>query len=225
VNQDITERIVFEERLKASLREKEVLLKEVHHRVKNNMQIISSLLRLQSDQVSHPEVQVVFQESQNRIRSMALVHEMLYQSPDLASISFGAYLKNLVNGLLRSFRVDTNQITLTLELADLPLGIDLALSCGLIINELVSNSLKHAFPENRRGEVSVSVRQVSPEELMIMVRDTGVGLPPDLDIRKTSSLGLRLVTLLVGQINGSLELDSAPGATFLIRFPVRNHHG
>ncbi len=225
VNQDITERIEFEERLKASLREKEVLLKEVHHRVKNNMQIISSLLRLQSDRVSQPEVHGVFQESQNRIRSMALVHEMLYQSPDLASISFGAYLKNLVNGLFRSFRVDTHQIALTLEVVDIPLGIDLALSCGLIINELVSNSLKHAFPQNRRGELSISARQISPEELMIAVRDTGVGLPPDLDIRKTSSLGLRLVTLLVGQINGSLELDSAQGATFLIRFPVKNNHG
>jgi PAS domain S-box-containing protein len=225
VNQDITERIAFEERLKTSLREKEVLLKEVHHRVKNNMQIISSLLRLQSDQVSHPEVQGVFQGSQNRIRSMALVHEMLYQSPDLASISFGAYLKNLVNGLFRSFRVDTHQIAFTLEAVDLPLGIDLALSCGLIINELVSNSLKHAFPENRRGEVSISARQVAPEELLLVVRDTGVGLPPDLDIRKTSSLGLRLVTLLVGQINGSVELDSAPGATFVIRFPVKTHHG
>jgi two-component sensor histidine kinase len=175
--------------------------------------------------VSQPEVQGVFQESQNRIRSMALVHEMLYQSPDLASISFSAYLKTLVNGLFRSFRVDTHQIALSLEVVDLPLGIDLALSCGLIINELVSNSLKHAFPENRRGELSISARQISPEELMITVRDTGVGLPPDLDIRKTSSLGLRLVTLLVGQINGSLELDSAPGATFLIRFPVKSHHG
>jgi PAS domain S-box-containing protein len=225
VNQDITERIAFEERLKASLREKEVLLKEVHHRVKNNMQIISSLLRLQSDQVSHPEVQGVFQESQNRIRSMALVHEMLYQSPDLASISLAAYLKNLVNGLFRSFRVDTHQVALALEVADLPLGIDLALSCGLIINELVSNSLKHAFPDNRRGEVSISARRVAPEELLLTVRDTGVGLPPDLDIRKTSSLGLRLVTLLVGQINGSLELDGPPGATFVIRFPVKTHHG
>jgi PAS domain S-box-containing protein len=218
---DITELKRAEERLKASLQEKEVLLKEIHHRVKNNMQIISSLLRLQSDRVSHPEVQGVFQESQNRIRSMALVHEMLYRSPDLASIPLAVYLRDLVNGLFRSFRVDAQQISLTLEVADISLGIDLALSCGLIITELVSNTLKHAFPHNRSGEVSIIASESAVGVIELAVRDTGVGLPADLDFRKTSSLGLRLVTLLAGQINGSVEMDRAAGTTFVIRFPVK----
>ncbi|MGQ9687624.1 MAG: PAS domain S-box protein [Desulfobaccales bacterium] len=222
---DISERIAAEETLKRSLGEKEVLLKEIHHRVKNNMQVISSLLRLQAEQAGAPEVQRVFQESQNRIRSMAIVHEMLYQSPNLGSISLREYLTNLVTGLFRSFRVDRHRIALGLEIPEVAVGIDLALSCGLIVNELVSNSLKHAFPDNRSGEVSLTGTQLAPGEMELRVRDTGVGLPANLDLQQTSSLGLHLVTLLAGQIHGSVTQEAPPGTTFVIRFPLQENHG
>ncbi|HAY21985.1 MAG TPA: hypothetical protein DCY27_07435 [Desulfobacterales bacterium] len=220
---DITEKKLAEKRLRDSLREKEVLLKEIHHRVKNNMQIISSLLRLQSGKVVNPEVQNVFQESQNRIRSMALVHEMLYQSPDLARINFTSYLETLIQGLRRSFQIDPQQITLQLEAEELNLEVDQALSFGLIINELVSNALKYAFPEGRRGVVCITVQKTSDQEVELVVRDDGVGLPPDLDIRNTTSLGLRLVQLLTGQLEGLVGLDQTNGTEFSIRCKAKDH--
>lgn len=223
VNLDITDRIHFEARLQASLREKEVLLKEIHHRVKNNMQIISSLLRLQSGHFELPEVQTVFQESQNRIQSMALVHEMLYQSPDLAHVSFAAYVADLAHGLYRSFQVSPTKVALHLDVADISLPVDLALPCGLILNELVSNTLKYAFPGPRQGELRLRARKISPEGMEIVVQDNGVGLPADLDIQATTSLGLRLVVLLVGQLQGTLELDRKDGTTVLIKFPVHDY--
>lgn len=220
---DITTRKQAEEQVKASLREKEVLLKEIHHRVKNNMQIISSMLRLQSSRVKNREVQEVFQESQNRIRSMALVHEMLYRSPDLSRVHFSSYLKVLANSLYRSFRVDPKHITLRLDSEDFYLAANQALSCGLIITELLSNSFKYAFPAGHQGELSLTTRQTPDGEIKLVVHDNGVGFPPDLDYRTTESLGLRLVMLLVGQLQGSVEVDRMGGTSFIITFKVQDH--
>ncbi|MBI5409628.1 MAG: HAMP domain-containing protein [Nitrospirae bacterium] len=211
-----------EEMLTASLEEKEVLLKEIHHRVKNNMQVISSLLSLQSGQVGDKRYAEILNESRNRIRSMALVHEKLYRSPDLASIDFNDYIKSLSSTLL-SFYDRHGSISLKTDAADVNLAVDTAIPCGLIITELVSNCLKHAFPDGRSGEVLVSFKKTAENdrgnEYELIIRDNGVGIPEDLDIRKTNSLGLQLVTSLVEhQLQGRLELARSAGTGFCIRF-------
>ncbi|MBC7185646.1 MAG: PAS domain S-box protein [Calditrichaeota bacterium] len=206
------------EQLKASLREKEVLLKEIHHRVKNNMQVISSMLNLQSGCVANPEVEAVLRDSQNRVRSMALIHEKLYQSRDLSRIDFSDYIRKLTDDLFRSYSVNPERITLTTHAEEVSLGIDAAIPCGLIINELVSNCLKHAFPDGRSGEVQVSLL---PKNGMyeLRVKDNGVGFPKDLDFRNTDSLGLQLVTTLTEQLDGTIELNcNGEGTEFRILF-------
>jgi PAS domain S-box-containing protein len=217
VMRDITERKRAEEQIRASLKEKEVLLKEIHHRVKNNLQVISSLLYLQSKNIQDSQTFEMFQESQNRVRSMALVHERLYQSPDLTRIDFAEYVRSLANHLFRSYGVNTNVIKLKINVDDVFLGVDTAIPCGLIINELVSNSLKHAFPDGGEGEVRIELR-ADDGQLMLMVSDNGVGFPQDLDFRDTGSLGLQLVNTLVEQIEGTIELDRSDGTAFRIAF-------
>ncbi|MEW6328336.1 MAG: histidine kinase dimerization/phosphoacceptor domain -containing protein [Thermodesulfobacteriota bacterium] len=215
---DITDRKRAEEQIKTSLREKEVLLKEIHHRVKNNLQVISSLLRLQSQYVQDKGDVEIFKESQNRIKSMALVHEKLYQSKDLASINFHEYASLLINGLFRSYGVNADRIALKMNVDDIMLGVDVAIPCGLIINELVSNSLKYAFPDDKEGEIKITLRTSDEGAMELTVADNGIGLPADINLRNSESLGLKLVTILTDQIDGELEMDRSKGTRFRIKF-------
>ncbi len=215
---DVTERRRVEEQIRISLREKETLLQEIHHRVKNNLQVISSLLRLQSARVNDPHTLGVLTESRDRVRSMALVHEMLYQSENLARVDFGAYVRNLTGYLIRAYRTSSTRVALRSDVQDVTLGIDLAVPCGLIINELVSNALKHGFPDGREGEITVKMR-ADPSTITLMVSDDGVGLPDGVAWQKADSLGLQLVVMLVEQLEGVIELDSSAGTVFRITFP------
>jgi two-component sensor histidine kinase/CheY-like chemotaxis protein len=214
---EIAERERAEEKVLASLREKEILLKEIHHRVKNNLQIISTLLDLQSDYIVDEQSLRFFRESQDRIKSMALVHEKLYQTRDFISINFGEYIANLTKYLFTSYVTDPDRISLVLDMAPATLEIDQAIPFGLIVNELVSNSLKYAFPGERRGEIAVRLRTEGDDGIVLLVMDDGVGLPPELDIENTDSLGLQLVTMLVKQIRGEITPGNEGGTSFLIR--------
>jgi PAS domain S-box-containing protein len=215
---DITERKMAEDRLQASLQEKEVLLKEVHHRVKNNMQVISSLLNLQSRHIQDPKVFEMFKESQRRIRSMALIHERLYQSSDFARIEFSEYLRNLASHLFHSYQVDASRVQLKIEAEKVHLNINTAIPCGLIVNELVSNALKHGFPEGRKGQLDIDLRRVAGDGYVLRVRDDGVGFPEGLDFRKTETLGMQIVSTLISQIDASIDLVRDKGTEFTIHF-------
>jgi PAS domain S-box-containing protein len=214
---DITEGKRAEEVVKNSLREKELLLKEIHHRVKNNLQITSSLLRLQAGKIVDPGAKQLLRESQDRIRSMALVHEMLYRAQDLARVDFAAYVRTLVVELLRSYNA-SRRIRPVVELEQVVLGVDMAVPCGLVINELVANALKHAFPGDRKGHVYVRMTS-SADRYRLSVRDDGVGLPPDVDFVRTGTLGLQLVRMLTEQIGGDIAVDRRAGTEFVVEFP------
>ncbi len=216
----ITELKRADEEIKASLKEKEVLLREIHHRVKNNLQIISSLLNLQSSFIKDKEVLEIFGESQNRVRSLALIHEKLHRSRDLARIDFGEYLRSLVANLLRSYGIDSNVTTVKINADDVSLDIDTAIPCALIINELVSNSLKHAFPAGKEGEIGIEFRVDNDNGYVLTVRDNGVGLPRDFDLKNSESFGLQLVRSLASdQLGGTIELHSSSGgAEFKMEF-------
>ena len=211
--QDITERKNAEEKLRTSLDEKLTLLKEVHHRVKNNLQIIVSLLNLQSRYITDEKTLAAIRESQNRVRAMALVHEKLYQTENLSQINLDDYLKYLGKSLFQFYGAGTRGITFSTDAAGIHVDINTAIPFGLIMNELISNSLKYGFPERRRGEVSISVRR-EDRALYVEYRDTGVGIPDGLDWQDTKSLGLRLVNSLVSQLNGSIALDRREGTAF-----------
>jgi PAS domain S-box-containing protein len=215
---DVTERKRAEEKIRASLREKEVLLKEVHHRVKNNLQIISSLLYLQAKRTEHPGAVSALRESRARIKSMALIHERLYASPDLASVDMGNYTRSLVSDLRHSHMAEDGLVRLTLNIDDIPLGITEAIPCGLIINELVSNALKHAFPKGRQGEILIQLFRTDANQVTLTVSDNGIGFPEQMDFRKSPSLGLTLINSLVEQLGGTIELDRRGGTTFTITF-------
>jgi PAS domain S-box-containing protein len=215
---DITERKRAEEQIQTSLKEKEVLLKEIHHRVKNNLQVISSLLNLQAGVIKDPQTLQMFKESQNRVRSMALIHEILYQSKDLASIDLAAYIRNLAAHLFGSYGVNAHAIALKINVDDVFLNVDMAIPCGLIINELVSNCLKHAFPGSQRGEIHIELRSGGDHQFTLTVSDNGVGFPKEVDFRKTESLGLQLVNTLTEQLGGSVKLEQQGGTAFTITF-------
>lgn len=217
---DITEQVQAEAQIKASLQEKEVLLREIHHRVKNNMQVISSLLALQAGYTDDAQANQMFRESQNRIRSMALVHELLYQSQDLACIDFVEYVHKLGSHLLHSYLTDAARVGLDIVARTLYLNVDMAIPCGLIINELISNALKHAFPNNRSGMIRVELQADDNGLNTIIVRDDGVGLPESLNVHQTETLGLQLVTSLAGQLNATIGLLRHNGTTFEIRFAI-----
>ena len=206
------------EQLKASLQEKEVLLKEIHHRVKNNLQVISSLLKLQVNHIQDPSALEMFNESRNRIQSMALVHEKLYQSANLSRVDFGEYARSLSALLVRSYGAKAARIALKTEIEDVSLSVDLSVPLGLIINELVSNSLKYAFPGGRGGEVRIEIHRSEPNQIQLLVADDGIGFPAALDFRKTETLGMQLVRTLTEQIGGSIELRSDPGTEFRVSF-------
>jgi PAS domain S-box-containing protein len=215
---DMTERKQMEEALRLSLQEKEVLLKEIHHRVKNNMQIISSILNLQAGSVKDPAALECLRKSQSRIRSMALVHEKLYRSRDYSRIDFGEYLSSLASALFQSCRTDSNQIRLDFKAEEVFLDINTAIPCGLVANELIVNALKCAFPEGRSGVVKIRLRPLGQDNYRLIISDDGVGFPKDLNFRKTESLGMQLVTLLVGQLDGTIDLKRKGGTTFDIVF-------
>jgi two-component system, sensor histidine kinase PdtaS len=215
---DITARKIADEAIRASLREKEVLLKEIHHRVKNNLQVVSSLLGLQSRTMDDLATRRKFQESQNRVHSMALVHESLYQSENLSEIDFPSYIDQLATHLLRSYGVDSQRVHIAASIDNLRLTMDTAIPCGLIINELVSNSLKYAFPDGRTGTVRIEMRQQDDHEIRLDVSDDGVGLPEGVSFSSTKSLGLRLVRTLSDQLSAKLEMQREGGARITLTF-------
>lgn len=217
IARDISERKKMENELKESLQEKEMLLKEIHHRVKNNLMVISSLLNLQSDYIKDKEALGIFKESQSRARSMALIHERLYQSQDLKRIDFGDYIQTLTLDLFNTYQVDPGLVKLNIQVEDIKLDINTAIPLGLIVNELVSNSMKHAFPDAQSGEITIDFHKMDGNYLL-QVSDDGVGFPEDLDFQKTDSLGLQLVNSLVGQIDATIRLDRSHGTSFTIKF-------
>ncbi|MGE3274023.1 MAG: sensor histidine kinase [Vicinamibacterales bacterium] len=196
-----------------ALEAREMYFKEVHHRVKNNLQVISSLLFLQSRNTSDPGALAILTESRSRVQSIALIHEKLYRSAELTTVDFGEYVRDLVAELIATYGVGHENLRVRTEAAALALDIDTAVPCGLIINELVSNVLKHAFPDGRDGEVAVTVGATGNGRYRLEVRDTGAGLPAGLDWRHASTLGLRLVTDLASQLDGELTITSSPQGT------------
>ncbi len=213
-----------EDRLRSSLREKGVLLREVHHRVKNNLQVISSLLNLQSRGAEDPEVVEMFRESRNRVRSMAMTHEQLYRSQDLARVDFRRYLQDLSSSLTRAYGVDPRRIRLLLDVDRVSLPLELAVPLGLIVNELISNCLKHAFPEERQGEVRIAISQ-QEGRLEMLVADDGVGLPLGFDPGEARTLGLRLVRSLADQAGATMQVDGRAGTTFRIGLEATGDDG
>lgn len=215
---DITERKEAEQRLNESLREKEVLLQEVHHRVKNNMQVISSLFSLSSTQQVNPAVASMLKENQNRVQSMALVHEKLYRKSDLSRVDFRDYLHDLITHLFRSFGA-SGRVQYILNTEPVSLAVDYAIPCGLIANELLSNALKHAFPSGRNGNVTIELRKLDSGEIRLGVSDDGAGLPENFAGTSGNTLGLQLVHTLTSQVNGKLEVHREPQTTFTLTFP------
>jgi PAS domain S-box-containing protein len=217
VIRDITESKKAEKEVIDSLHEKELLIKEIHHRVKNNMQIVSSLLNLQTNYVDEKETVDVLKESQNRVRSMAMIHEELYRSGDLTHINFVNYVQNLIQKLLYAYNIDATIIKPILKIENINLNMETAVPCGLIISELVSNSLKYAFPNGMAGEIYISLKS-KEEKFELVIRDNGIGLPENFDFNKLDSLGLILVKNLTDQIDGDLTINVTTGTEFIINF-------
>lgn len=205
--------------LKGSLAEKEVLLKEIHHRVKNNLQVITSILSLQSRYIDDEAMKEVFRESQNRIQSMAMIHEKLYQSSDLANIDFADYIKNLTTSIFSSYKLRGAPVSLSIDIVEVVFDIDTCVCLGLIINELCTNSLKYAFNESGGGEISIELKGCKGERCVLIVKDNGVGLPKGFKIEETGSMGHQLVDSLVVQLGGELKVLDVDGACFEITFP------
>jgi PAS domain S-box-containing protein len=228
VLRDETQRKEAQERLRAALEEKNALLQEVHHRVKNNLQVISSLLSLQADRLDNPQMLAVLEDTQSRVAAIAAIHEQLYASKDLSSIEFGPYLRTLVRGLFGLHGARKDRIALRLDAEDVVLNVQQAMPLGLIINELVINALKHAFPQDRSGVIAVSLGHTfanaaaeDPTQVdlvQLKVEDNGVGLAPDKDISQTQSMGFNLVNLLVQQLHGKLEVSRGPGFSVIVTF-------
>ncbi len=215
---DITERREAENRLRGSLREKELLLREIHHRVKNNLQVISSLFSLQAQTISDPKVLAALKESHNRVRSMGLVHHVMYQTTDFAAVDLVDYVRTLARSLYRSYSVDPEAVLLSVDIANVRLGIDAAIPCGLIINELVSNALRHAYPDGRRGTLSVTLAHCDDGTNTLTVRDDGIGLPADIVLPPAGTLGLALVDTLTRQLEGTLAIERSGGTAVSVRF-------
>jgi PAS domain S-box-containing protein len=219
VQRDITEKKKAEEAIKRSLTEKDILLKEIHHRVKNNLQIVTSLLKLQSSYVDDEKVRQLFRESQNRVQSMALIHQKLYLTKDLSHIKLNDYLNNIILHLQHSYGILEDRVQIVIDDKDISISLDNAVPCGLIINELVSNSLKYAFPGNRKGSIFIDTAYDDiTGRYWLSVRDDGIGLPDELHPRHTNTFGLRLVSTLVEQMDGNLEVITGSGTEYRITF-------
>jgi PAS domain S-box-containing protein len=216
---DITDRKSAEEHLKASIHEKEQLLREIHHRVNNNLQMVSSLLNLQSNYIQDSRLRELLQASKFRVRSMALVHENLYHSIDAAHIDFGEYLRTISSYLLRSY--GREDITCSVEAGKVRFGLNTAIPCGLIVNELISNSIRHAFPGGRKGTILIQFRPQPHGAYLLTIRDDGVGFPAGYDFNKPETLGLQLFNDLVSQLEGSAEVDIEDGIKFSVRFKAK----
>jgi len=218
---DVTEQKRAEDQIKASLKEKEVLFKEIHHRVKNNMQIIQSLLSLQSNEIKESENKKPLIDSNNRIKSMALIHEILYQSDDMAVLDIKDYFNKIVQHLFKIYQEPGFNVTFSIDVKPIKLGMDLSIACGLIINELVSNALKYAFAAASKRSLVISLKAVNDNEALLMIRDNGQGLPDDLDVMTSNTLGLKIVKILVtGQLKGIMRARNDNGALFEIHFPL-----
>lgn len=217
---DITEHKQAEQQLQAALKEKETLLKEIHHRVKNNLQVVSSLLSLQANTIKDEELLELVRESQNRIRSMALIHESLYSTENFAVVDIQRYLRHLAGNLVRSYGARAQGIELVVDVESIGLNTDLAVPCGLIVTELISNAIKHGFADVQGGKLRLSLRRAPDGQLALQVSDSGCGLPPDVDIETAESLGLRLVNALAGQLGGRLIVERGLGTTVTITFPA-----
>ncbi len=222
---DISDRKQKEQRIQAALQEKDLLLGEIHHRVKNNLQIVHSLLDLQSTRIADPVVLGMLMDSQNRVRSMALIHQTLYQSKDFAKVDFGNFLEALVPTLVASYGVDSGSVRLRVEVDEVYLPINAAIPCGLLVNELITNALKHAFPDGRSGEVVVCVAYAGQGQVRLEVSDDGVGISEDADFAQSETLGLSLVTLLSKQLEGRLTIKRARPTRFTLDFPAAGTGG
>jgi PAS domain S-box-containing protein len=224
INRDISDRKRTEDQIRASLQEKEVLLSEIHHRVKNNLQIISSLLVLQVNRTSDPQTREALEDSRDRVNSIALVHEQLYRAQNFAEINFSEYIQQLVNQLLYTYRPTSDAITLNIKVdPNVSISLNQAIPCGLLLNELVTNAFKHGFPSDISGQLYIWLEALSNNQLRLLVGNDGDRLPAQFDLSKASSMGLRLVTTLVKQLNGTIELERGDKTLFKITFEFNNH--
>jgi two-component sensor histidine kinase len=214
---DNTERKEIDRKIRDSLKEKEVLLQEVHHRVKNNLQVISSILNLQSSYVNDPKTLEILRESQQRIKSMSFIHETIYRTADFSRLEFMDYIKTIASNLIQSYRTPATRVDFVPDMHSVGLNLDQAIPCGLIINELVSNALKYAFKGRKKGTLTIILRE-EKDEVILAVKDDGVGLPKDFAFEKNNSLGIQLVYALLEQIDATVKVDQSNGTEFLIRF-------
>jgi len=221
IARDITQRKQAERQLKKALKEKELLLQEIHHRVKNNLQIVSSLLSIQSRRVQDEQALHAFKESQSRIQSIALIHETLCRSEDFSKIDFAEYVRELAHHLLVSYGINSQAIQLEMDLKDVRLGVDTAVPCGLLITELISNSLTHAFPSRRKGKVQVRLHPTENNRFELTISDNGVGFPREVDFRSARSIGLQLVNKLAEQLQATIEIHTSDGTDFKMTFCER----
>lgn len=219
---DITVRKESEKMIRKSLLEKEMLLKEVHHRVKNNLQIIGSLLKFQTTYIKDADALEIFKESQNRIRSISLIHEKLYQTRDLSRIEFSGYIKSLLSQMLITFGINSDTVSFDVKVNNIFLSVDCAIPCGLIINELVTNSLKYAFPEGRKGHITIDMTY-NNSQYTLKIQDDGIGIPDNNQLDKAGSLGLQLVNTLAFQLDAQLELDRSNGTCYTLTFSNMNY--
>ena len=224
VMRDITDRKHAETQIEASLREKEVLLKEIHHRVKNNLQMIVSLVSLQSSYLNDAVSIGVLDEMRERIRSISAIHDLLYDSADLSRIDFSSYLQKMVGNLSRLHNFKPSQVDVQVHAEEIYLDVNRAIPCGLIVNELLTNAVKHAFPRDRKGRIEISFRSDAEEHCVLEIADDGIGLPDGLDPKRVTSMGLQLVTLLVEQLDAALEIDGSEGSRFRIGFSCKSRN-
>jgi PAS domain S-box-containing protein len=220
-SRDITERKQVELKIQASLLEKETLLKEIHHRVKNNLQVISSLLDLQSSHVQDEKAKAALRESMERVRTMATIHTQLYQSQDLTKVDIGLFMRDLISNISQSYGRVASAVKINVDNDETMLGIDASIPCGLILNELVTNALKHAFPGGKEGKINITMRS-EDNQAVLTISDNGIGFPKPIDFNNLKSLGLQLVNILVRQINGKIDLQVDGGTTWTIIFPINN---
>jgi two-component sensor histidine kinase len=221
LNADLESRVLERTaQLSATLREREVLLQEIHHRVKNNLQVISSLINLQVRQLDDGSSRDALAECQTRVQAIALIHEKLYQSKDYSRVHFSEYARSLASNIFSATGISPQFVSLRLLVEDVALGVDKAIPCGLILNELITNALKHAFPASMLGTVTVKLHKPREQVISLMVSDNGVGMPGTPDLKASSSLGLSLVYTLVDQLEGSLDIERDQGTTFRITFPA-----
>jgi two-component system, sensor histidine kinase PdtaS len=220
---DLSERKQSEQRIHAALQEKELLLEEVHHRVKNNLQVIHSLLDLQVLKIKDPDLVGMLRDSQNRIRSMSMIHQTLYQSHDFAKVDFQQFLGELLPKLMESYGTVAGHVVIEVEANQVRLPINEAIPCGLIVNELVSNALKHGFPDQRRGGVRVDLKHDAQGEVVLSISNDGAPIPEELNLERSGTLGLQLVQLLTRQMRGKLEVQRSNPTRFTLRFSLEPH--